>query len=108
MFSDLAPPARLKLMQFICAVAWSDLRVSGEERLFVANWIRRLQFTEAERLQVWQWLEVPPAPEEVDPADIPAEHRQLFIEAIGKLVASDQEITPEERESLSLLSQLVR
>ena len=108
MFSDLAPPARLKLMKFICAVAWSDLRVSGEERLFVANWIRRLQFTEAERKQVWQWLEVPPAPEEVDPADIPAEHRQLFIEAIGKLVASDQEITPEERESLSLLSQLVR
>jgi uncharacterized tellurite resistance protein B-like protein len=107
MFDNIAPAARLKLMKFICAVAWSDLRVSGEERLFVADCIRRLKFTDTERAQVWQWLEVPPLPEEVDPAEIPPEHRQAFIEAIGKLVASDQEITREERESLILLSQLM-
>lgn len=107
MFYDIAPSARLKLMKFVCAVAWSDLRVSREERLFVADCIRRMHFSDAERAQIWQWLEVPPAPEEVDPADVPPAHRQAFIEAIGKLVAADQEISGEERESLILLSQLL-
>lgn len=107
MFETLAPDARLRLMKFVCAVAWSDLRVSGEERLFVANCIRRLHFTEAERAQIWQWLEVPPAPEEVDPAQVPAADRQAFLEAVGRLVAADQRIAPEERESLLLLSQLL-
>lgn len=107
MFETIPQAERLRLMKFICAVAWSDLSVSGEERLFVADCIRKLTMSEEERAQVWSWLEVPPAPEEVDPTDIPAEHREAFIKALGKLVASDQEISPEERESLILLSQLV-
>jgi uncharacterized tellurite resistance protein B-like protein len=107
MFKDLKPAERLQLMKFVCAVAWSDLEVSGEERLFVADCIRRLEFSEDERAQVWGWLEVPPTPEEVDPADIPPEHRKLFIEALGRLVSADQEVTVEERESLILLSKLL-
>lgn len=108
MLDDLPPADRLRLMKFVCAVAWSDLRVAGEERLFVADCIRRLQFAPDEKAQIWQWLEVPPAPEEIDPADVPPEHRQTFIAALGKLVAADQTISHEERESLLLLSQLLR
>lgn len=107
MFKDLKPAERLQLMKFVCAVAWSDLEVSGEERLFVADCIRRLDFSDEERAQVWGWLEVPPAPDEVDPADIPPEHRKLFIEALGRLVVVDKEVTAEERESLVLLSKLL-
>ncbi len=107
MFEALDPAERLQLMKFVCAFAWSDLEVSGEERLFVADCIRRLQFTEEERAQVWSWLEVPPPVEEIDPSTIPAQHRQLFIEAIGRLVASDDEVTAAERESLVLFSQLL-
>lgn len=107
MLESLAPEARLKLMKFVCAVAWSDLRVSGEERLFVADCLRRLQIGDAERKQVWQWLEVPPPPEEVDPTEVPPEHRRIFVEALGHLVKADDEVTPEERESLVLLSQLI-
>jgi len=107
MFEELSPAERLQLMKFVCAFAWADLEVSGAERLFVADCIRRLHFTEEERARVWAWLEVPPAPEEVDPAEVPAEHRQLFIEALGRLVASDDQVSPEERESLVLLSQLM-
>ena len=94
-------------MKFVCAVAWSDLEVSGEERLFVADCIRGLDLTPEERAIVWKWLEVPPPPEEVDPTEIPPEHRQAFIEALGRVVAADQAITPEERETLILLCQLV-
>jgi uncharacterized tellurite resistance protein B-like protein len=107
MLASLAPEARLTLMKFVCAVAWSDLKVSGEERLFVADCIRRLQLDEAERRQVWQWLEVPPAPADVDPADVPPAHRRIFVEALGHLVKADDQVTPEERESLVLLCQLI-
>lgn len=107
MFEDLKPAERLQLMKFVCALAWSDLEVNGAERLFVADCIRKLDFTPDEKAQVWAWLDVPPAPEEVDPADIPPAHRQLFIEALGRLVAADNEVSPEERESLILLGQLL-
>lgn len=107
MFDALSSPERLQLMKFVCAFAWADLDVSGEERLFVADCIRRLGFTDDEKRQVWAWLDVPPAPEEVDPADIPAAHRQAFIEAIGRLIAADDQITSREREALVLLSQLM-
>ncbi|HMM75794.1 MAG TPA: TerB family tellurite resistance protein [Gammaproteobacteria bacterium] len=107
MFDTLSSAQRLQLMKFVCAFAWADLDVSGEEKLFVADCIRRLRFTDAEKKQVWGWLEVPPAPEEIDPSDIPAAHRQAFIEAIGKLVAADDQITSREREALVLFSQLM-
>ncbi|MCP5143501.1 MAG: TerB family tellurite resistance protein [Gammaproteobacteria bacterium] len=105
--SQLDSAERLRLMKFICAMAWSDLEVSGEEKLFVADCIRKLAFNDEERKQVWRWLEVPPRPEEVDPMDIPAEHRALFIQALGQLARVDDEITTEEREALVLLSQLI-
>lgn len=107
MFETLSPTERLQLMKFVCAFAWADLDVSGEEKLFVADCIRRLHFTEAEKKQVWAWLEVPPDADELDPTDIPAAHRQAFIEAIGRLVAADDQVTAQEREALVLLSQLM-
>lgn len=107
MFEQLSPADRLQLMKFVCAFAWADLEVSGEERLFVADCIRRLDFTDAEKQQVWSWLEVPPPAEEIDPSDIPPEHRQAFIEAMGRLVAADDQVTASEREALVLLSQLM-
>jgi len=108
MFENLSTTERLQLMKFVCAFAWADLDVSGEEKLFVADCIRRLHFTDVEKKQVWAWLEVPPEPDEIDPSDIPAAHRQAFIEALGRLVAADDEISSGEREALVLLSQLMR
>lgn len=107
MLDTLPSAQRLQLMKFVCAFAWADLDVSGEEKLFVADCIRRLHFTDVEKKQVWAWLEVPPAADEIDPSDIPAAHRQAFIEAIGRLVAADDQITPREREALVLFSQLM-
>lgn len=107
MFETLSTADRLQLMRFVCAFAWADLAVSGEERLFVADCIRKLGFTEAERKQVWAWLEVPPDADDIDPSDIPPQHRQAFIEAMGRVVAADDEVSPQEREALVLLSQLM-
>ena len=107
-FADLDPEQRLKLLRFVCAFAWADLEVHPQERAFALRLIRRLGLGEEEERQVESWLQVPPPPETVDPLDIPAEHRRVFLAAIDGVIAADGAIAPEERESLQLLEQLLR
>jgi uncharacterized tellurite resistance protein B-like protein len=105
--NDLDHSARLRLLQFVCSFAWADLEVHPQERAFVMRLVRRLGLAESEERQVELWLEVPPDPEAVDPTDIPATHRKVFLAAIDGVIAADGEIAPEERESLELLHQLL-
>jgi len=97
---------RLRLMKFVCAFAWADLEIQSQERDFVGRMIGHLEL-EDDRKQVEGWLKHPPAPEEVDPTDIPAEHRELFLDAVRRLVAADDRIDPKEAETLALFEQLL-
>ena len=106
--SELDRADRLRLLKFVCAFAWADLEVHPQERAFAMRLVRRLGLDEAEERQVKGWLEVPPPPESVDPTDIPAEHRKVFLAAIDGVIAADGEVQPEERESLRVLEQLLR
>ena len=105
---DLDRKDRLRLLKFACSFAWADLEVHPQERAFVLRLVRRLGLDEQDERQVVQWLEVPPPPESVDPTDIPAEHRKVFLAAIDGVIAADGEVQPEERESLRVLEQLLR
>ena len=105
---DLEREDRLRLLQFVCAFAWADLEVHPQERAFALRLVRRLGLDEADERQVARWLEVPPPPESVDPADIPALHRKVFLAAIDGVIAADGQVQPEERESLRVLEQLLR
>lgn len=98
---------RLRLMKFVCSFAWADLHVQDEERAFVKRMVKKLKLDQAEQKKVADWLEVPPAPEEVDPSAIPREHRKLFLETMRKLVSADDIVDPEERENLELFEQLL-
>jgi uncharacterized tellurite resistance protein B-like protein len=106
--SDLDSSQRLRLLQFVCSFAWADLEVHPEERAFVLRLLKRLGLGKAEEEKVRGWLELPPAPEDVDPMEIPVEHRKVFLAAIDGVIAADGSIAPEERESLRLLEQLLR
>ena len=99
---------RLRLLQFVCSFAWADLEVHPREREFVLRLVQRLELAPDEAKQVQEWLELPPPLETVDPMQIPAAHRKLFLAAIDGVIASDGAIAPEERESLRLLEQLLR
>ena len=99
---------RMKLMKFICSFAWADLEIRTEERQFVARMIVRLHLDEDEAAQVARWLDVPPRAEEVDPNEIPAAHRQLFLDAAREMIGADGEISEDEEETLELLEQLVK
>lgn len=107
MLNKLSREERMRLMRFVCSFAWADLEVQDEERAYVVRLMRRLELDADERKQVEGWLIVPPRPEEVDPADVPAAHRQLFLETIKQVIAADQRIDPEERENLELFEQLL-
>jgi len=103
----LTASERMKLMQFVCSFAWTDLRVSQAERDFVQRLVGRFQMGDDERKQIEKWLIVPPRPEDVDPTAVPHEHRQLFMDAAIATVEADGRV-PAEDESLALLRDLLQ
>jgi uncharacterized tellurite resistance protein B-like protein len=104
--ASLSREDRLRLMKFVCSFAWADLEVQDEERAFVGKMIDYLEL-DADRAQIEGWLRHPPRPEEVDPTDVPREHRELFLDAVRRLVAADDRIHPNEAETLALFEQLL-
>src|SRR5262245_34175358 len=105
---DLSKEDRLRLMRFVCSFAWADLHVHEKERKFVRALVRKLKLGASDAKQVERWLKVPPRPEEVDPADVPRQHRELFLQAAREVITVDGEIHPEETSMFSLLEQLLR
>ena len=105
---ELDADARLRLVGFLCSFAWADLEVQEAERSFVTRLLDQLSLDEAERTQAEQWLVLPPAPEEVDPTDIPEEHRQVFLSTMLQLVGADGKVSPAEMETLALFEKLLR
>jgi hypothetical protein len=69
--------------------------------------MKKLKLDDAGVEQVKQWLVVPPRVEEIDPNEVPAAHRKIFLEAARELASADGTISEEERENLSLLEQLL-
>jgi uncharacterized tellurite resistance protein B-like protein len=107
MVSSLAPEERLRLMKFVCSLAWADLEVQSEERAFVRRMSSRVGLSPAEIAQVDAWLQVPPHVEDVDPAEIPREHRKLFLDTLRELVLADGSVDEQEQASLALLEDLL-
>jgi uncharacterized tellurite resistance protein B-like protein len=100
MLDQLSREERLLLLRFACAFAWTDLRVVDSEKGFVRRLVTRLGLTPEDRAQVEQWLYVAPAPSEIDPALVPAEHRRIFLEAARAVIYADGEVDDEESQQL--------
>lgn len=108
MLDSLDTEERLRLMKFICSFAWADLEIQDAERQFVHDMVERLHLNEEERGRVSEWMEVPPRAEELDPTEIPTEHRQLFLDAARAMIVADGKVDHDEAENLVLLEQLMR
>lgn len=105
--NELSKADRLRLMKFVCSFAWADLRIADAERALVHKLIRKLELDEDEKKQVEGWLELPPPPEELDPIQIPDEHRGIFLRTMRQMIEVDGDIAPEELENFELLEQLL-
>ncbi|TNE85524.1 MAG: TerB family tellurite resistance protein [Deltaproteobacteria bacterium] len=95
-------------MRFVCSFAWADLEIADPERTFVADLMQRLELTEEDRTKALEWLAVPPRPEEIDPTEVPREHRQLFLKIVLEMVQADGRIDGDEIETYALFEQLLR
>ena len=104
---QLDPAARMKLLEFVCSFAWTDLRVQQKERDLVMRIVGRLGLTRGELAQVEQWLKVPPQIDDVDPGSIPRAHRELFLKAAEMTVKADGRVVPAERDQLALFRALL-
>ena len=105
--TELSKEDRLQLVKFVCSFAWADLEIAEAERTMVRKLVRRLKLDADERALVEEWLEVPPRAEELDPAQIPDEHRALFLTTAREMIEVDGEIAEEEVENFELLEQLL-
>jgi hypothetical protein len=98
----------MTLLQFVCSFAWTDLRVQQAERDLVMRIVGRLGLTADETRQVQKWLQQPPPIDDVDPAQIPREHRQMFLEAAELAVKADGRVVPAERDQLAVFRDLLK
>lgn len=108
MVQQLDRDDRLRLMKFICSFAWADLEIQDEERAFIAKLVKQLELDEEDKAQVEAWLELPPTADELDPAEIPLAHRELFLETARAMIVSDGKIDRDEAENFALFELLVR
>jgi len=106
-FAGLERQDKLRLLRFACALAWADLTVQEPERELFRQLVDAMGFEGADRTAALGWLRRPPRPEEVDPQDVPPEHRQLFLEAARSMVERDGVVARGEAESLELLEKLL-
>jgi uncharacterized tellurite resistance protein B-like protein len=107
MLSDLDKQDRLRLMKFVCSLAWADLKIADQERSFIHKLVKRLKLDASDQKQIEAWLELPPRAEEVDPNEIPREHRKLFLDLTREVTAADGDVSEEERETLGLLETML-
>jgi uncharacterized tellurite resistance protein B-like protein len=107
MLKQLSKEDRLQLMKFVCSFAWADLEIQDSERKLVHKLVRKLKLDADEKRQVDEWLELPPTAEELDPTQIPREHRKLFLQTAREMIEADGEVAEEEAENLELLEQLL-
>jgi uncharacterized tellurite resistance protein B-like protein len=108
MLERLERGEKMRLMKFVCSFAWADLEVRPEERAFIRKMVSHLSLDDEDGEQVRGWLDVPPAPESVDPTLVPTTHRRVFIDAIQGVIAADGEVAPEEIENFRLFHDLVQ
>ena len=104
---DLNTADRLKLLEFVCTFAWTDLEIQIEERHAIGQLVQALELSEDEVAQVKSWLVSPPPIDDVDPLDIPREHRQLFYDAVTLVVEADGRVAQGERDSLAVFRELL-
>ncbi len=107
MIANLSPAERRRLLAFVCSFAWADAEVQPDERAYIGKLAEHLDLGSTELDQVKVWLQYPPDPEEVDPLEVPREHRELILMAARDLIESDGIIYQAEAETLALLEQLL-
>ena len=103
---ELPRDEAMRLLNCVCTFAWADLQVTDEERMLVARLADRMALSDEDKGTVAGWLAHPPR-DDVDPTDIPLEHRRLFLDTALEMIAIDGDIDPAEIETYALFEALL-
>ncbi len=104
---ELSRQDTMRLLAFVCTFAWADHEVQEEERAFVGDLVSKLDLDEEDLEQVAAWLKLPPRPEDIDPQQVPLQHRELFIAVAKMMVGVDGVVAEDEAETLALFQELL-
>ncbi len=99
--------ARRKLVEFLCAMAWSDFKVRDAERAHIERLIQRLELPDDMVEEAKHWLSSPGNVRRIDPIEIPDDQKNLFFSEASQLMLVDGELHSEEAETLDLLRRLL-
>jgi uncharacterized tellurite resistance protein B-like protein len=97
MLESLSQAERMLLLRFVCAFAWTDLKVTDKERKFVKRLVDRFGLTGEDAELVREWLKAAPAPGSVDASQVPPAHRRAFVETARAMIYADGSVDDEER-----------
>lgn len=105
--NNLSNEEKLRLVKFVCAFAWADLQVDESERKFVRGLVSNMGLSEDELKKVEGWLDSPPVEDDLDPNEIPDDHRQLFLDAALEMVTADGVVDRMEVENYAIFELLM-
>lgn len=96
---------REQLLQLACVAAWSDTIVVPAEREVVLDLVHQLALGKEGEAQAKRWLDG--APPWFDPQTVEPGHRQLFLDALQRVIRADGRLAEEECETLRLMKELL-
>jgi hypothetical protein len=98
---------RLCILRFAASFLWADLTVDLAEHAFFLDLVHELGVPDKELRAVFDMLDSPPEPEDVDPTRVsPALARTVRSVAL-RAIASDGRVVPREMELFDLLDELL-
>lgn len=108
MDAKLSHEMRMRMINLVCTVAWSDFELSDSERRHVLDLCARFDMSHEDQEQVLTWLASPPSSDELaDPGKVPPEHRDAFLQECQRMVMADGYVDPEESMSYRLLRDIL-
>ena len=98
---------KLDLLAFASAFAWADLEIQHQERRIYMAIVDEMGLVDNEREIALSLLSSPPRAEQIDPMNIPVEHRTLFLSTAHNIILADNELKATETSMLDLLRSIL-
>jgi hypothetical protein len=108
MHGRFSEKAKRRIMRFAIACAWADLELDAAELDVIFELALELRLDAIGRALLFEWIEMPPAPEDVDPTQLDPAEARLCLAIAKRVIEADGKKTEEECALYSLLAELFR
>lgn len=103
---QLSADERVELLRFLCWFAYADLSLDPREYDLIDSFAGTMRLNGEQREQVQGWLEDPPDLSLEDVKNVPAEKRELYLDALMLLGNADRNIHSMESKLFERISEI--